>query len=98
MIPPSTLSTSWSERYEALRRHVLNDGHVFESQPLGLVLWLAQGMAGWMREWTKAVQAAPLPAVVPRPLPFVATALGQQQLTLLLAQITVQRLYPIPCL
>jgi hypothetical protein len=98
MIPPITPSTSWSERYEALRRHVLNGAPVFESQPLSLVVWLAQGMAGWMREWTKAVQTAPSPAVVPRPLPFAATALCQQQLTLLLAQITVRRLYPTACL
>jgi hypothetical protein len=98
MIPPITPSTSWTERYETLRRHVLNGDHVFDSKPLSLVLWLAQGMAGWMRAWTKAVEVAPSPAVVPPPLRFAATALWQQQLTLLLAQITVQRLYPAPCL
>lgn len=98
MMPPIPPSQSWSERYETLRRHVLSGAHVFESQPLSLVLWFAQGMAGWMREWTKAVEAAPSSAVVPPPVPFTATTLWQQQLTLLLAQLTVQRLYPPCCL
>jgi hypothetical protein len=96
MIPPLTSPTSWTERYETLRRQVLNGGLVFDSQPLSLVLWLAQGMAGWMREWTQAVGVAPSSAGVPPPLPFAATAPWQQQLTWLLAQITVQRLYPAP--
>jgi hypothetical protein len=98
MIPPITPSASWIERYETLRRHVLNGDHVFESKPLSLALWLAQGMAGWMRGWTQAVEAVPSPAVVPLPVRIATTALWQQQLTLLLAQLTVQRLYPAPCL
>jgi hypothetical protein len=94
MIPSNTNSTTWIERYETLRRHVLNGGPLLELQPLSLVLWLAQGMAGWMRRWTKAAEVVPSSAVVPRPLPYPTTSLLQQQLTLLLAQITVQRLYP----
>ena len=98
MILPLTPSTTWIERYETLRRHVLDGSHVFDSQPLSLVLWLAHGMAGWMRHWAKAVEVAPSPAVVPPPLRLAATSLWHHQLTLLLAQITVQRLYPAPSL
>jgi len=96
MIRPITLSTTWTERYETLRRHVLLGGHVFDSEPLDLVLWVAQGMAGWMRHWAEAVAVVPSPTVIPPSLRFAATSLWQQQLTLLLAQITVQRLYPVP--
>ncbi len=49
MILPITPSATWIERYETLRRHVLKGCPVLESEPLSLVFWLAQGMAGWMR-------------------------------------------------
>jgi hypothetical protein len=87
---------TWIERYEALRHQVVSARPVLDLQPLSLVLWLAQGMAGWMRRWAKAVEAAPPPAVVAPPLPDPTTSVWQRQLTLLLAQITVQRLYPAP--
>lgn len=96
MIPPLTSPATWIERYETLRRHVLQGGQIFDSEPLSLVLWLAQGRAGWMRHWTQAVEVSPSPAVVPPPRRLAATSLWQQPLTLLLAQITVQRLYPAP--
>ena len=94
MIPPLTPPATWIERYETLRRHVLQGGQIFDREPLNLVLWLAQGMAGWMRHWTKAVEMSPAPAVAPSPLRFAAPSLWQQPLTLLLAQITVKHLYP----
>ncbi|HXP60901.1 MAG TPA: hypothetical protein VN829_10445 [Dongiaceae bacterium] len=94
MISSRTPSSIWVERYEALRHHVLNAGPVLDLQPLGLVLWLAQGMAGWMCQWTEAVEMGPSSAPVPSPPPHPAGSLWQQQLTRLLAQITVQRLYP----
>lgn len=94
MIPPSTPSTTWIERYETLRCHVLTGRAVVELEPLSLVLWLAQGMAGWMRRWAQAVEVVACSVVVPPPRPYPTTPLWQQQLTLLLAQITVQRLYP----
>ena len=98
MILPPTPSTTGIERYETLRRHVLQGGQVFDRAPLSLVLWLAHGMAGWMRPWAKAVAVVPSPTEVPPPLRFAATSLWQHQLTLLLAQITVQRLSPAPSL
>jgi len=93
---PHITPSPWTERYETLRQQVLKGAQVFESRPLSLAIWLAQGMAGWMRGWTQAVELAPSPAVVPLPVRITATALWQQQLTLLLAQIAVQRLYPAP--
>ena len=94
MIPPITPSATWIERYETLRRHVLQGRQIFDGEPLSLVLWLAQGMAGWMRLWSKAVEVVSSPAAFSPPLPLVATSLWQQQLTLVLAQITVKHLYP----
>ena len=94
MILPLTPSTTWIERCETLRRHVLHGCQIFDSEPLSLVLWLAHGMAGWMRHWAKAVEGVALPTGVLSLLRSAATSLWQQQLTLLLAQITVQRLYP----
>ncbi len=95
MISSRTPSATWVERYETLRRHVLDRRAGLALEPLGLVLWLAQGMAGWMCSWAKAVEAPPPSPAMVAPLPlFPATSLWQQQITLLLAQITVQRLYP----
>ena len=82
----------WAERYETLRRYVLS-GPALSSEPLSLVLWLAHGMAGWMRHWKKEIecvsQVAPLP---PPPTRCPATSAWQEQLTGLLAQMTAQHL------
>jgi hypothetical protein len=52
-------------------------------------------MAGWMCSWAKAMEAPPPSPAMVAPLPmFPARSLWQQQTTLLLAQITVQHLYP----
>jgi hypothetical protein len=99
MISTHTASATWAERYETLRRHVLDRRAGLALEPFGLVLWLAQGMAGWMGSWAKAVEAPPSSPAMVAPLPmFPATSLWQQQITLLLAQITVQRLYPTAAL
>jgi hypothetical protein len=99
MISSRTPSATWVERYETLRRHVLDRRGGFALEPLGLVLWLAQGMAGWMCSWAKAMEAPPPSPAMVAPLPmFPARSLWQQQLTLLLAQITVQHLYPTAAL
>jgi hypothetical protein len=92
MMPPLIPSVSWTERYEELRRYVLNGNNIFERKPLSLVLWLTQGMAGWMRGWTKVEKQ--LPTVALARMPFEPTTLWQHQLTLLLARFTIHRLYP----
>ena len=91
MKAPSTSSAAWAERYETLRRYVLEGRQRLETQPLGLALWVAKGMAGWMRQWMEVTQGAPPP---PRPavLPGGRLNRGQPQLTILLAQMTLDSL------
>jgi hypothetical protein len=94
MNPPLTAATAWVERYENLRRYVLEGRQRLATQPLGLALWLAKGMAGWMRQWSQLTEAtAPPPSPAPLPGPPTAGA-WQQQLTQLLAQMTLAYLPP----
>ena len=90
---PSTVQTAaavWVERYETLRRHFLGDP-VLSAQPLSQVLWLAHGMAGWMRHW-KMESECPVNPSVALPPRCPATTTWQGQLTHLLAQMTTQHL------
>jgi len=61
-----------------------------QSQPLGLALWLAKGMAGWMRQWTQLFDPATVSGWAlsrrAEPGPW------RQPLTVLLAQITLPHL------
>ena len=92
-----TSPAAWKERYETLRRYVVEGRPLFPTQPLGLALGLAQGMAGWMRQWTELI---PAPAPPPRPAPLRPAVNGpwQEQLTLVLAQMTLEHLQPQSCL
>lgn len=84
----------WQSRYEALRQHVVNGGHTLASPPLGLHLLRCQGVAGWMVRWTQAVEHSNSGAPPPPPsLP--AAADWQEQLTLVLAQMTFQQIHPV---
>jgi hypothetical protein len=85
-----TTAAAWVERYETLRRYVLS-GPALQSEPLSLVLWLAHGMAGWMRHWEKEIECVSETTTMPPPR-CPATPLWQQQLTNLLAQMTAQHL------
>jgi hypothetical protein len=81
---------SWTERYESLRGYVLEARPLFESQPAGLAVWLAKGMAGWMRQWKTMTDPAPRS---PRMVELACGSSGwQQQLTTLLAQIALTQL------
>lgn len=86
-----TGSTVWTERYEVLRGYVLEGRERLQTQPLGLALWLAKGMAGWMKQWTELIQVRSL---WPRPTLSspVASGAWQEPLTLLLAQMTLEQL------
>jgi len=55
----TTEPAAWTERYETLRCYVLEGRALLQAQPLGLVLWMAKGMAGWMREWSKLSRPEP---------------------------------------
>ena len=88
-------AATWTERYETLRRYVLEGGHRLQSQPLGLALWAAKGMAGWMRQWRRLLLEPDSPPVSASPrLPSAPSGPWQQPLTVLLAQITLQHLQP----
>lgn len=89
---PGWGAATWTERYETLRRYVLAGQQRLPSQPLGLALWLAKGMAGWMRQWTQWLEPASAPRSAPSPLPSTEAGPWQQPLTVLLAQITLQHL------
>ncbi len=82
----------WSRRYEDLRGYALEGRQNLGADPLGLELMCRRGLAGWMRAW----QAMPplRPALsLPSPEPqFPLAPLWQQELTLLLAQMTTQQL------
>lgn len=88
---PQTAATVWVERYETLRRYVL-DGPVLSAQPLSLLLWMAHGMAGWMCHWKTENQCPVNPASPLFPPRCPATTPWHQQLTHLLAQMTTQHL------
>ena len=87
-----TSASSWTERYEALRQYVLEGRQRLQAQPLGLALWVAQGMAGWMKPWQELVMM-PAPAIgLPAPPPGLAGEGWQEQLTRVLAQMTLANL------
>ena len=80
----STIPAAWTERYEALRQHVLKNRSTLCADPLGLVLVLRQGVAAWMRSWPEAPSAhGSCVALAPVCLPD-----WQRQLTVLLAQMS----------
>jgi len=88
-------AATWAERYETLRRYILEGQQRLQAQPLGLALWMAKGMAGWMRQWAQLLEPTAAPVSTP-PRPRSAQLGGpwQQPLTVLLAQITLQHLEP----
>jgi hypothetical protein len=91
---PAAGAVSWTERYEALRHYVLEGRQRLQRQPLGLALWMAKGMAGWMRQWTALLEPATASvSALPR-LRSAEPGPWQHPLTLLLAQITLQHLEP----
>src|SRR6266496_29140 len=77
-------------KYETLRGHVLDNRQGLGADPLGLVLLLRQGVAGWMRSWSGAVSSASAspPPLAASSLPCSPIPEWQQQLTELLAQMT----------
>jgi hypothetical protein len=94
---PPTPAHLWTERYESLRRHFLQEDLLLPARPLGLAVLLRQGLACWMRAWQSHGQAeraappAPAQPWTPPPAP-----LWQQELTQLIAQMTLQQLQPVP--
>ena len=87
----STAATVWKQRYEALRQLAIGGRQILESDPLGLVLLLRQGVAGWRRTWSETAPTTPLHSASVQPP--VASANGwQQQLTQVLAEMSLAHL------
>jgi hypothetical protein len=88
----------WTQRYETLRQHFLEQRQMLETDPLGLTLLLRNGLATWMQSWQCFMERAPeMPAPV-CPVLRPPTDGWQHELTRLLAQITEQHLELAPSL
>ena len=90
-LPSPAPATVWKQRYEALRQLAVGGRQILESDPLGLVLLLRQGIAGWMRGWPELTHTPP-----PQParvrLPAVSASGWQHQLTQVLAEMSLAHL------
>ena len=85
----------WRERYETLRRHVLENRHMLVADPVGVVLLSRQGLAGWMRAWPACTEStAQTPAPLPEPRRSSDCTVGPQELTRLIANMTAPHLHP----
>lgn len=94
MKPTLPEPSTWTQRYEAVRDHLLNGRQILSAAPLGLVLLLKHGVAGWMRRWLESLGQAPPVHPTPAAPLCPSTPVWQQQLTSLLAQMTVTQLCP----
>lgn len=92
MTMPPLPSDLWTQRYESLRRHVVEDRQILATDPLGLRILRCCGVAGWMRCWAEPAARAAQPPLSAAPPPSAASSDWQHELTVVLAQITVRHL------
>jgi len=88
------LSSASTEQYEALRQNAVARDSIFSAAPLGVILVVKTGVAGWLQQWRQGA-----PEVLPlRPPPSRPSDQPgwQHELTLLLAQITTRHLSSSP--
>ena len=93
--PTATPAALWKQRYEALRQWAGTAPRVLEAEPMGAVLLCRQGVAGWMRSWsglTETREPPPAAAALAAPPPDTPGSQWQQQLTQLLAQMSLVHL------
>lgn len=91
-------AASWKQRYEALRQLVVAGNPLTGTEPLSLAVLLRQGVARWMRSWPRTTQTAGDAALPPVAPPVVPTPQWQQQLTAVMAQMSLAHLSPIATL
>ncbi len=91
-LSPHSSPNLWTERYETLRRHFLEDRQLLACDPLGLTLLLRSGAADWMSRWITETLSKPAVAAAQPWRP--SASLWPEQLTILLAHITLQHLPP----
>ena len=90
-IPSPAPAAVWKQRYEALRQLAVGGRQILKSDPLGLVLLLRQGIAGWMRSWSELTPTAPI--LSSQVLSPITSASGwQHQLTQVLAEMSLAHL------
>lgn len=82
----------WTERYESLRQHVLQNNQVLGIDPLGLILLARGGMAAWMRNWAAPASATTNSARLSAELPVAMPPDWQRELILVLGPMTFQHL------
>ena len=88
---PLAPTVSWKQRYETLRQLMTGGSQITGTAPLGLVLLVRQGMAHWMRSWPDSIPAQTT-TILPDPIFLVPTSQWQQQLTTLLAQMSLSQI------
>lgn len=91
VLSPATAAI-WKQRYEALRQLAIGGREILETDPLGLVLLLRQGVAGWMRSWSEPAQTPTLQRGPVSEVPVVPTSAWQHQLTEVLAAMSLAHL------
>jgi hypothetical protein len=80
------------EHYEALRQNAAAaaPGRILPAAPLGAILVVKTGVAGWLQRWHEATAARPAPAPTLAYPNSCDTPGWQHELTLLLAQMSVR--------
>lgn len=85
-----------AEQYEALRQNAVARERIFSASPLGAILVVKAGVAGWMLQWKQvsgevviAAPSSPPPRSPPPSQPG-----WQHELTMLLAPMSARHLRP----
>lgn len=84
-----------SAHYEALRQQAVGRSGMLAAEPLGAILVVKSGVAGWLQQWQQvagAILVAPAESRSPARPPN--TPGWQRDLTLLLAQMSARHLQP----
>jgi|HubBroStandDraft_5_1064220.scaffolds.fasta_scaffold866358_2 hypothetical protein len=89
---PATSVAAWKERYEAVRQLAVAGNQILGAEPLGLLLLLRQGVAHWMGSWPRPAERPSQAPALPTPSPVLPLAQWQQQLTTVLAQMSLAHL------
>jgi len=89
-----TFPVATADHYEALRRDAVTCERIFSADPLGAILIVKHGVAGWMQRYNRVCGAPATPAPADcLPLPN-DTPLWQHELVVVLAGMTAPHLRP----